>query len=132
MYTVKKDFLNKEISDYNFLSKILFRFVIYMTFYRVDSHFTLLNHALEIFTNCEEYIGSYCYRKIGQELRLITILKKFDYFKNMMKKEPCRSYLKMEKQSKRFCIGIGFIKTIKYLGRPINLKFIYMSFLKNF
>lgn len=127
-YNIKvvRDLINKDLTNFNFLSNILFKFLVCMTFYLSDGHFRLLKQCEDVYANCEEYIGSYCYRKIGEELKIIRVLKKFNYFKNMMKKEPCRDYYQLIKNVKRFCIDL--IKTIKYLGRPIKLKFIYSMF----
>jgi len=127
---VVRDLIDKDLTNFNILSNILFKFLVCMTFYRSDGHFRLLKDCEDMYANCEEYIGDYCYRKIGEELKIIRVLKKFSYFKNMMKREPCRDHYQLTKNVKRFCID--FVKTIKYLGRPIKLKFLYSMFKKLF
>lgn len=129
-YKIVRDMLYKERTNFNLLSNILFKFLVCTTFFLEKPLYQLKDAAEEIFANGQEYIGDYCYRKIGRQLNLIRVLRKMSYFRNMMKKEPCKEYYQYEKQLKRFCTTS--VTFIKYTGRPINSKFIYTAYLRDF
>jgi hypothetical protein len=128
--TIERHLVDKTLNNCNYLSNLVFEFLICMTFLESKGKDDMYSSITEIYAVGEEFLGSYSYRKIGSVLKITNIIKKFKYIKRMMGLEPYHNLYQLIRRVKLF--AYTFTRYIKYDGRPKSIMYVNSYFKNNF